>query len=206
MKCAKAQWLCPGYPPRLKFLDDGVKLRRKSSFNLKKRDHEPAVKGKTIAAIKSKCGERSSHAGNSSMARPASHYATSLMPRSPIQSMPLSFDELLAQRFTTTFSSNLPMGQSLNKFGSFIQGVPRHVGASTACDFTIRAICFAHNTLLTGNEQSLNQSRIQYGKALAELQHILADRTPAISTETSFATMLLGIYEVRKTVFILKWF
>ena len=105
--------------------------------------------------------------------------------------------DVLACQFFETFRPDLPQGKSLASFGKYIAEVPRRVGSNKACDLAVKSICLAHGSLLTGGEQSIVSSRIQYGKALVELQVCLNDREQAFSANTLCAIMLLTIYEVR---------
>jgi hypothetical protein len=77
-----------------------------------------------------------------------------------------------------------------------VTDLPRYVGLSLACDLSMKAICLAHNTMLRSSGDSLVKSRIQYGRALVELELCLEDFELARTTGTLCATMLLGIFEV----------
>lgn len=118
-------------------------------------------------------------------------------PRIP-RSLPASPSERLSLKLSQTFRPDLPRVKSLTSFTKtyFVTDLPRHVGLSVACDLSMEAVCLAHATLLQSSSHSLVQSRIQYGRALAELQHCVADPTLARTMGTLCATMLLGIFEV----------
>jgi len=195
MKCLDARWSCPGYPSRLKFQDEGGKLRRKLG-NINEITQQNPSRKAIIANRLTAEDYQLRQDSSSSKAKVATRYAPHLMPKIPIQSVPLSSNDILALHFSSTFNSYLPRGKSLAKFGVFIKEVPRHVGLNKACDFSLWAICNAHNALLTANEQSLYQSRAHYGRALLELRRLLTETKQGMSAETLCATMLLGIYEV----------
>jgi hypothetical protein len=124
--------------------------------------------------------------------RPLKHSA-------PLRSLPASPSEKLSLELCQTFMPDLPAVKSLASFSKtyFVTDLPRHVGLSLACDLSMKALCLAHATLLESSGHSLVQSRIQYGRALVELQLCLADPKRARTTGTLCATMLLGIFEVR---------
>jgi hypothetical protein len=128
---------------------------------------------------------------------------TSLLPRSlkhsaPPRSLPSSPSEKLSLELCQTFRPDLPAVKSLASFSKtyFVTDLPRHVGLSLACDLSMKALCLAHATLLESSGHGLVQSRIQYGRALVELQLCLEDPQRARTTGTLCATMLLGIFEV----------
>jgi hypothetical protein len=82
-------------------------------------------------------------------------------------------------------------------FGKFVPEMPRHVGIHKVFDLSLEALCLAHNSLLTGKNESLVQSRHFYAMALTELRYCLGDPQRATSAEALCAAMMLGIYEVR---------
>jgi hypothetical protein len=111
--------------------------------------------------------------------------------------MPLSPTDRLAYRFLGTFSPNLPRGKSLIAFGKFVPEMPHRIGINKAFDLSLEALCLAHGSLLTGENETLLRSRYFYDRALIELRQCLGDLQTATSGETLCATMMLGIYEVR---------
>ncbi|KUJ21260.1 uncharacterized protein LY89DRAFT_715501 [Mollisia scopiformis] len=113
------------------------------------------------------------------------------------RTLPSSASENLSLQLCQTFRSDLPAVKNLRSFTKtyFVNDLPRHVGLSTACDLAMKALCLAHSTLLSSCGDSFVRSRIQYGLALTELQHCLADSRLARTTGTLCATMILGIIE-----------
>lgn len=116
------------------------------------------------------------------------------------RSLPASPSEKLSLELYQTFRPDLPAVKSLASFTKtyFVTELPRHVGLSLACDLSMKALCLAHATLLESSRRSLLQSRVQYGRALAELQLCVADPERARTTGTVCATMVLSIFEVRQ--------
>jgi hypothetical protein len=143
MKCLDARWSCPGYPSRLKFQDEGGKPRIKLGNISETIQHNPSPKA--IVANRPAAEDcQTRQDSSSSKTRVATRYAPHLMPKIPIQSVPLSSNDILALRFSSTFNSHLPRGKSLAKFGVFIKEVPHHVGLNKAFDFSMRAVYNAH--------------------------------------------------------------
>jgi hypothetical protein len=116
----------------------------------------------------------------------------------PPQIFPTSPSEKLSLEIYQTFEPSLPAVKSLASFSKtiFVSDLPRHVGLSLACDLSMKALCLAHDTLLKSSGGSLVQSRVQYGRALAELQLCIADPELARTPGTLCAAMILGIFEV----------
>ena len=104
--------------------------------------------------------------------------------------------DILARKFFATFHPDLPQGKSLATFGTFISEIPRRMGSNKACDLTVQCICLEHKSLLVGEEHSVTPSRMQYGRALIELQLCLDNPVQALSPYTLCAVILLTIYEV----------
>jgi hypothetical protein len=157
LRCTNSDLICPGYPIRLKFMDEGLKFQGKTS--------QPQ---------------------------------RSLMQSAPLN-FPVSPSEKLSLELYQTFKPDLPRGKSLRSFTktAFVTELPRYVGLSLASDLSMKALCLAHTTLLKSSGDSLVQSRIQYGRALAELQLCISNPQRAGITGTLCATMILGIFEVR---------
>jgi len=116
------------------------------------------------------------------------------------RSFPASPSEKLSLEIYQTFRPDLPTEKSLVSFSKtiFVTELPRHVGLNSACDLSMKAICLAHAALLKSSGHSLVQSRIQYGRALVELQLCVADPKRARNIGTLCASMLLAIFEVRQ--------
>ncbi|KAH8812535.1 hypothetical protein F5884DRAFT_312495 [Xylogone sp. PMI_703] len=156
LRCTNGNLSCPGYPARLKFVDEGPRFARKRST-------------------------------------PQPSLEQSLPP-----SLSTSPSESLSLELYQTFRPDLPAAKSVASLskGSFVTELPRHVGLSLACDLSMKALCLAHDTLLNPDSRRLVQSRIQYSRALVELQLCIADPKRARTTGTLCAAMLLSLFEL----------
>jgi len=202
LKCIESRFSCPGYPSRLKFQDEGISLRRKCD-SLNVHCKSPSPPRLPAAVVKGEYNWLSFHhpGGNIKTHNPPRTLASN----TSVRMVPLSPADRLAYQFLGTFRADLPRGKSLIAFGKFVPEMPRHVGIHKAFDLSLEALCLAHSSLLTGNDENLVKSRHFYALALIELRYCLGDPQRATPAETLCAAMMLGIYEVRVSPVISKF-
>lgn len=84
-------------------------------------------------------------------------------------------------------------------FGPFLEDVPRHLGYNEALDAAAECLMSAYSHFRNTGRASEKAILKQYCYALQQLQHCLSVPEKAHATETLCATMLLMIFEVKRS-------
>lgn len=198
-QCRRGGRTCPGYARRVKFVDEGPKLRRSPRKNI------PIL---SRTSIKSPDSRPSRSTAIEDLAPSGKHDADSPFGYDyfsrrrlntelyHLKSPGVECDQILSSFVSTMFPLGATSVQS-SFLGSWLWHVPSRLGCSVALDHAALSLALAYFARVSGDRLVLRNAELSYTLALKSLAISIADTDRQFGSEVLCATLCLGYYEVR---------